>query len=416
MKVAIINTKQSGGGAAIAASRLHQALRAEDVDATLVVAEGEGGEATVVLSNTSIGKIKYKLNFIGERFRIWIANRFTRKNLFAISTADSGTDISQHPAVKSADIVHLHWVNQGLLSIKSIERLVATGKPVVITPHDMWYATSICHHAGQCNKYTKGCSNCPYLAKPSDNDLSAKVWKRKQNLYQKGVTFVAISRWMAERLNRSTLTKGVAYREICNVIDTETFCMQDKSACRKELDIDENDKVLVFGAAKLNDPIKGADMLFSAIEKCGIKDDILLLLFGSIKNDEEFLSRIPCRYKYVGSVTEKEKLVQLYSAADIVVVPSHYESLSLVIAEAMACGTPALAFDSGGQTTLIDHKENGYLAHYPSVDDFAEGINWLLQNADEDMRKSANEKINRIMSPKNVALQHIELYKSLLQK
>ena len=416
MKVAIINTKQSGGGAAIAASRLHQALRAEGVDATLVVAEGEGGEATDVLSNTFIGKIKYKLNFIGERFRIWIANRFTRKNLFAISTADSGTDISQHPAVKSADIVHLHWVNQGLLSIKSIERLVATGKPVVITPHDMWYATSICHHAGQCNKYTTGCSNCPYLAKPSDNDLSAKVWKRKQNLYQKGVTFVVISRWLAERLNRSTLTKGVAYREICNVIDTETFCLQDKSACRKELDIDANEKVLVFGAAKLNDPIKGAEMLFSAIENSGIKDDLLLVLFGSIKNDEEFLSRIPCRYKYVGSVTEKEKLVQLYSAADIVVVPSHYESLSLVIAEAMACGTPALAFDSGGQTSLIDHKENGYLAHYPSVDDFAEGINWLLQNADEDMRKSANEKINRIMSPKNVALQHIELYKSLLHK
>ena len=156
-------------------------------------------------------------------------------------------------------------------------------------------------------------------------------------------------------------------------------------------------------------------MLFSAIEKSGIKDDLLLLLFGSIKNDEEFLSRIPCRYKLIGAVTDKSKLVQIYSAADIVVVPSHYESLSLVIAEAMACGTPALAFDSGGQTTLIDHKENGYLAHYPSVDDFAEGINWLLQNADEDMRKSANEKINRIMSPKNVALQHIELYKSLLQ-
>ena len=74
-------------------------------------------------------------------------------------------------------------------------------------------------------------------------------------------------------------------------------------------------------------------------------------------------------------------------------------------------------FDQVASSThLIDHKENGYLAHYPSVDDFAEGINWLLQNADEDMRKSANEKINRIMSPKNVALQHIELYKSLLHK
>ena len=416
MKVALINTKQSGGGAAVAARSLHKTLRAEGVDATLIVAEGDGGEATVVLSKTLWGKLSYKLNFIRERFNIWVVNRFSRKNLFTVSTADSGTDITKLPAVKDADIIHLHWVNQGMLSLKNIEQLVATGKPIVITPHDMWYATSMCHHAGECNNYTTGCRKCPYLAKPSDNDLSAKVWRRKQNLYKKGVTFVAISRWLAERLNRSTLTKGVAYREICNVIDTETFCMQDKSACRKELDIDANEKVLVFGAAKLNDPIKGAEMLFSAIEKSGIKEDLLLLLFGSIKNDEEFLDRIPCRYKYLGSVTDKSKLVQIYSAADIVVVPSHYESLSLVIAEAMACGTPALAFDSGGQTTLIDHKENGYLAHYPSVDDFAEGINWLLQNADEDMRKSANEKINRIMSPKNVALQHIELYKSLPQK
>ena len=414
MKVALINTKQSGGGAAVAACRLHKALREEGVDATLVVAEGEGGEAIEVVSKSFWGKLLYKFSFIKERFNIWVANGFTRKNLFTVSTADSGTDITKLPAVKEADVIHLHWVNQGMLSLKNIEQLVAIGKPVVITPHDMWYATAICHHAGVCDKYTTGCNNCIYLTKPSDNDLSAKVWKRKQNLYKKGVTFVAISHWLAERLNRSALTKGVAYREICNVIDTETFCMQDKNACRKELDIDANEKVLVFGAAKLNDPIKGAEILFSAIEKSGIKDDLLLVLFGSIKNDEEFLSRIPCRYKYVGSVTEKDKLVQLYSAADMVVVPSHYESLSLVIAEAMACGTPALAFDSGGQTTLIDHKENGYLAHYPSVDDFAEGINWLLQNANEDMYKSANEKINRIMSPKMVAQQHIELYKSLL--
>ena len=416
MKVALINTKQSGGGAAVAACRLHKALRDEGVEATLVVAEGEGGEGVVALSKTLKGKVSHKLNFIKERFNIWVSNGFSRKNLFTVSTADSGTDITKLPAVKEADVVHLHWVNQGMLSLKNIEQLVATGKPIVITPHDMWYATSICHHAGECNKYTTACNNCSYLKYPSDNDLSAKVWKRKQNLYKKGVTFVAISHWLAERLKKSVLTLGVNYHQICNVIDTKHFCIQDKAESRVKLQIAQNEKVLLFGAAKLNDPIKGADMLFSAIEKSGIKDDILLLLFGSIKNDEEFLSRIPCRYKYVGSVTEKDKLVQLYTVADMLVVPSHYESLSLVIAEAMACGTPAISFNNAGQTTLIDHKENGYLAQYPLVEDFAEGIKWLLQNANDDMRKSANEKINRIMSPQMVAQQHIELYKSLLKK
>ena len=209
MKVALINTKQSGGGAAVAACRLHKALREEGVDATLVVAEGEGGEAVVALSKSLMGKVTHKLNFIRERFNIWVANGFTRKNLFTVSTANSGTDITKLPAVKEADVIHLHWVNQGMLSLKNIEQLVSTGKPVVITPHDMWYATSICHHAGECDKYTTGCNNCICLAKPSDNDLSAKVWKRKQNLYKKGVTFVAISHWLAERLERSALTSGV---------------------------------------------------------------------------------------------------------------------------------------------------------------------------------------------------------------
>lgn len=416
MKVAIINTKQSGGGAAVAANRLHQALRAEGVDSTLVVAEGNGGENVTPLSKNFVGKIKHKINFIWERVRIWMANHLSRKNLFAVSTACCGTDITKLPEIKEADIIHLHWINQGMLSLKNIEQLVATGKPVVITPHDMWYATSICHHAGECDKYKFRCNNCLYLQTPSDNDLSAKVWDKKDNLYKSNVTFIAISKWMSTRLKESALTQNNEQELICNVMDANIFHPCSKYNSRQRLGILPNEKVLLFGAAKLNDPIKGADMLFSAIEENGLKDKLLLLLFGAIKNDDEFLQRIPCRYIYVGPISSNEDLVQLYSAADVVVVPSHYESLSLVIAEAMACGTPALSFDNAGQATLIDHKVNGYLAHYPSTEDFAQGINWLLQHIDDNMRNSAIAKISRIMSPQTVATQHIELYKRLLKK
>ena len=416
MKVAIINTKQSGGGAAIAARHLHEALRQEGIDATLVVAEGEGGEATIVLSQNPLRRLQHKINFAWERFKIFLSNRLSRKNLFTVSTACCGTDVTKIPAVKEADIIHLHWVNQGMLSIKNIEELVATGKPIVITPHDMWYATAICHHAGECDKYKTSCNKCPYLTQPSNNDLSARVWKKKQNLYKNGVTFVSISRWMTERLKQSALTSDIDCKEICNVIDTNLFKPQAREESRAKLKIEQTQKVLLFGAAKLNDKIKGADMLFSAIEESGIKEELFLLLFGAIKDDDEFLNRIPCKYRYLGQVNNKEELVQLYTAADMLVVPSHYESLSLVIAEAMACGTPAISFNNAGQTTLIDHKQNGYLAQYPSVEDFAEGIKWLLANANEAMSQRATEKINRIMSPKIVATQHIELYKTLLQK
>ena len=416
MKVVLINTKQSGGGAAIAASRLHKALRKQGVDATFVVAEGEGGESIEVLSKNLYGKIKYKAAFICERVGIWLTNRFSRKNLFTVSTALFGTDIANLKAVKEADVIHLHWVNQGMVSLKGIESLVATGKPIVITPHDMWYATAICHHAGECNRYTTGCKDCPYLATPSDNDLASKVWKKKQNLYKQNVTFVAISNWISQCLKASALTYANEQELICNVMDTDTFRPHSKAVCRQRFGILSDEKVLAFGAAKLNDPIKGADMLFKAIEQSGQKEKLVLLLFGAIKNDNEFLQHIPCRYIYVGEQINKEDLVQLYSAADMVVVPSHYESLSLVIAEAMACGTPAVSFNNAGQTMLIDHKENGYLAEYPSIQDFANGINWILQNADEKMRESAIAKIWRIMSPQEVATQHIELYKRLLSQ
>ena len=416
MKVVLINTKQSGGGAAIAASRLHKALRKQGVDATFVVAEGEGGESIEVLSKNLYGKIKYKAAFICERVGIWLTNRFSRKNLFTVSTALFGTDIANLKAVKEADVIHLHWVNQGMVSLKGIESLVATGKPIVITPHDMWYATAICHHAEECNRYTKECKECLQLQFPSKNDLSAKVWKKKATLYKSNVVFVAISNWISQCLKASALTSANEQEVICNVMDTDTFRPHSKAVCRQRFGILSDEKVLAFGAAKLNDPIKGADMLFKAIEQSGQKEKLVLLLFGAIKNDEEFLQRIPCRYIYVGSVTNKEELVQLYSAADVAVVPSHYETLPFAIAEAMACGTPVVSFDSAGQTTLIDHKENGYLAEYPSTQDFANGINWLLQNSDEKMRESAMAKIERIMSPQEVATQHIELYKRLLNK
>lgn len=416
MKIALINTKQSGGGAAIAAQRLHKALCKHGVDATLVVAEGEGGENIEVISKNLCGKIKYKTVFLLERAGIWLKNRLSRKNLFAVSTALYGTNIAKHRVVKDADIIHLHWVNQGMLSLKGIEELVATGKPIVITPHDMWYATAICHHAGECNNYTTECKNCPCLERSSDNDLAIKVWRKKEKLYSSNVTFIAISKWMMQRLKTSQLTTANNHELICNVMDTDTFRPHSKEVSRQRLGLLPTEKVLAFGAAKLNDPIKGADMLFRAIEQSGEKEQLVLLLFGTIKNDEEFLQRIPCRYIYVGEQLSKEELAQLYSASDMVVVPSHYESLSLVIAEAMACGTPAVSFNNAGQTMLIDHKENGYLAEYPSTQDFANGINWIFKNAGEKMRKSAIAKIDRIMSPDKVASQHIELYKRLLKK
>ncbi len=414
MKVVIVNTKQKSGGAAIASFSLFKALQREGVDATFVTTEeGENGKGVVVLTKSLFGRIKYKMKFLWERVIIWIANRFSRKGLFAVSTADCGFDISRLPEVQNADIIHLHWINQGMLSIKGMAQLIASGKPIVISTHDMWYSTAICHHAATCKKQSNGCKDCPQLAGNSRFDLAQKVWEQKKELYKENVTFVAISKWTDDCLNRSALTANCRRIIIPNAVDDTLFFERNRMEIRKRLDIKPEETVIVFGAAKLNDKIKGADMLFEAISRSNIKERLVLILFGNIKDNDDFLQRVPCRYIHLGSISDKEKQAEIYSAADFTVVPSHYETFSLVVAESMLCGTPAIAFDNSATAEHIRHKRNGYIAHYPDIDDLKDGIEWMADNH-SGMRMECAETMRGKVSPQHVVQQHIELYRSLL--
>ncbi|MEG1999406.1 MAG: glycosyltransferase, partial [Bacteroidales bacterium] len=345
MRIALVNTMQSGGGAAIAAMRLFDALKKTGADVQFITAIGKGGDNITVLSTGVVGKLIYKLNFITERLVIWINNRMSRRNLFTVSIANTGFDITRLKAVQQADIIHLHWVNQGLMSVAGIKKLIALGKPVVITAHDMWYCTAICHHSFGCERFMSECKECRFLAAPSDNDLSAHVWRDKINMYTNNVSFIALGHWIKRQLERSALTRNINMTVIPNSIETSLFHQTDKTDERKKRGIKDNAKVIIFGAAKLNDPIKGAEILFDAIAQSRYVGEIVLVLFGNIKDDENFLNRIPCRYIYIGTIADQAEQAGWYSSADIAAVPSHYETLPQVMIEALACGTPAVAFD-----------------------------------------------------------------------
>jgi glycosyltransferase involved in cell wall biosynthesis len=144
------------------------------------------------------------------------------------------------------------------------------------------------------------------------------------------------------------------------------------------------------------------------------KENYLLLLFGNIKNDSTFLSDLPVPVRYVGLLSDMRDLVKLYQAADVTVMPSLYETFGQTISEAMACGCPAVSFDNSGQTDIIDHKINGYLAAYQSVDDLAKGIHWVLSDADyASLSAKATEKVRCYYAEWIVAGQYIDLYTSI---
>ena len=176
MKVVLVSTYERKGGAAIACYRLKEALLKEGVDVMLLTAYKTSDDPTVITPfDTRWKRLKNRFHFYKERFSIFIKNGFSRKNLFAVSIADSGTDISALPVIREADIIHLHWVNQGFLSLQNIHQLIKLGKPMVFTMHDMWYCTSICHHARSCDRFMSICRECPYLQYPGAFDLSYKV-------------------------------------------------------------------------------------------------------------------------------------------------------------------------------------------------------------------------------------------------
>ena len=161
MKILLVNTSERTGGAAVACSRLMNALQKQGIDAKMLVRDKQSDNPQV--SGLGLGRWSQLWKFVWERIVIWKANHFKKNNLFSVDIANTGTDITTFPEFKEADIIHLHWINQGMLSLKNLERIFESGKPVVWTMHDLWPATGICHHPRECDHYHTHCHNCPLL-------------------------------------------------------------------------------------------------------------------------------------------------------------------------------------------------------------------------------------------------------------
>lgn len=379
MKVLVVSTNERTGGAAVGAHRLVEALINNGVKARMMVMEKQTDSLYVVDYHQWV---RDQLNFLWERFVIWLCNGLSRRNLFKVSIANTGTDITKTREFQEADIINLHWINQGFLSLKTLRKIVASGKPLVWTMHDMWPLTGICHHAYQCDRYQTACCRCPFLRFPRKNDLSAKVFRKKKDLLgPSNIHFVAVSNWLADKARQSALTGNKGITVIPNVISLSHFSMIDRADARSSLNMSAR-YLLVFGAARIDDDIKGLKYLLAALQHLldngfAKRDDLRLMLFGGVKQQAVF-EQIPIPYTYLGYINDVHQMSLVYSAADVVVSSSLYETFGQTLIEAQACGCVPVAFAGSGQADIISHKVNGYLADYLSVESLADGIRWAL--------------------------------------
>ena len=405
MRVLIVNTSERTGGAAVAANRLMMALNNNGVKAQMLVRDKESDSLTVV------GLPKSPMlnwHFLWERLVIFFHCRFSRKHLFEIDLANSGSDITKLREFQEADVIHLHWINQGMLSLSGIRKILKSGKPVVWTMHDIWPATAICHLTLNCRNFTTHCPNCRLLpGKGSSSDLSTSVWRKKEKMLEdSSIYFVTCSHWLEQEAKASALLRGQKIVSIPNPIDTHIYRSGDKQTARKNLGLPEDKRLILFVSQRVTNKNKGMDYLIDACRQ--LKDYELVILGG---HAEEVVDQLPLKAHPLGYVNDERRIVEIYQAVDVFVLPSLSENLPNTIMEAMACGVPCVGFKVGGIPEEIDHKRNGYVAEYRDSDDLARGIRWILSEADYDqLSQEAVRKVAHSYSQQSVAISYLDVY------
>ena len=285
------------------------------------------------------------------------------------------------------DTIHLHNTHDYLISVKGIEILLKI-VPIVWTFHDMWGMTGHCAYSSKCTKWKKGCQNCNNLLEyPSLNkDFTLKLFQSKKSLYKKKNLFrVCPSKWLFNMVVESGVGKRNLFY-IPNGVESGTFKRIDKKKARKNCGLDENKKYLLFVAASLANKKKGMSYLLAALKMLeDIKDLQLLIIGESCKMAAK--SRIPV--KQFGYISDKKVANELYATADLFVLPSIEDNFPCTTLEAMASGTPVIAFAVGGITEQLNDG-TGYLVNELSAAALAEGIRTAL--TDDEQRNKVAEK------------------------
>jgi Glycosyltransferase len=411
MKVVLLNTSEKVGGAAIAANRLMKTLNKSGIDSKMLVRDRQTDDSNIISINTSFLSIKInKIRFFWERFIIFIATGFDRKNLFRASISNTGTDISKHPLIQNADIIHLHWINQGFLSLKDIKKLTKLNKPIIWTMHDMWPCTGIYHHTKDSPFYTDTIGK---------RVLTKRAIRKKGDLYKSGqISFVCCSHWLENEARKSALTNPYTITCIPNPIDTTIF-KRLKQNTRTEFGLPEDKHLILFGALNVTDKQKGIDYLIESLTYLknnlpAIHSNIELVVFGQVKTEIQSLFNVPIHA--MGYLNDIDQIVNLYNAVDIFITSSLEENLPNTIMESMACGTPCIGFNIGGIPEMIDHKQNGYVAEYLNAKDLAKGIEWVLGNPDKlSISDACIKKVESNYKESIVSNQYEDLYNTTIK-
>ncbi len=411
-KFLILSSKDIVGGAARAAYRLHEAMLLIGADSEMLVQTKYGNSNSVIGAQSLTAKRLASGVFLLDQIPL---RSYPKRKVAFFSPQWVPEITALQVARRSPDIINLHWVNNGFLRIETLKQFQA---PIIWTMHDMWPFTGGCHYSAGCDRYSEGCGRCPLLGSVKEKDLSHRVWRRKaENWKDLNITIVALSNWLADCARRSSLFGGFPVNVIPNCIDPSVWKPVDKDIARHKLNLPKDKKIVGFAAFRAAwAERKGFHMLMPALEilkQSNLESELELAILGASQNKS--MMDLATKTHALGEINDNLTLALFYSAIDVFVLPSMEDNLPNTIMEALACGTPCVAFDIGGVPDMIDHEVNGYLCRPFESQDLADGISWVLE--DDDRRKglsdNARQKVIANYAPKVIAHQYLDLYRQI---
>ncbi|HYA12950.1 MAG TPA: glycosyltransferase family 4 protein [Syntrophales bacterium] len=413
MKVLLLNAWDTSGGAARAAVRLLRGLRADEIQAQMLVKKKNNDDPAILGPRTKLDKAMSYIRPSLENRRV---HKLPGWNGLTFSPALFPDRLFHQVSELSPDIIHMHWMGDGFLRVETLPRFNC---PLVWTLHDSWVFTGGCHIPLDCTRYRQSCGACPTLGSNLEHDLSRNIWSRKRKSWGAlNLTLIAPSHWMADCARSSSLFHNARIVVIPNALDLHVYKPLDKFLAREALGLPKDKKLILFGAkSAIHDKNKGFHLLAGALRilaKSNSNADIELVVFGISETNQELTTGI--KTHKLGWFHDDMSLAILYAAADVFVLPSISENLSYTVMEAMACGTPCVAFRQGGVPDLIDHEQNGYLAPPYDTSGLANGIAWILEDKERlgNLSMQARQKVERECAMDKITQRHVSLYKELL--
>jgi len=415
MNVLQINTSDSKGGAAKNVYRFKKHLEELGHTTSLFVGYKFSNDKNVFLINPrntvlEIGSKIIKRNLTG----------YIRRKISYLKANDiEGFEIDKlfsSQEYKKADIIHLRNLHGDYFNLKAIEK-ISKEKPVVWTMHDLWAITGHCAHPFDCQKWKSGCKSCPYLnTYPAIKwDNTEYLWNKKKEIYNNSkLNIVANSLWTKKKIEESILKNQNIYL-IYNGVDTRVFRPYDKKEMRQKFNLPIDKKIILFSAigGKKN-PFKGWQYIEKVVLHYKNDKNILFLSIGGKKESQKFVNKI----RYIKYINEDSLLAQYYSAADILLYPSLADTFGLVVAESLACGTPVVAFKTGGIPEIVSHKKTGYIADYKNFNDLINGIEYVLtltSNETKEMSQNSIQRIQQKFTLEMMTSNYLNLYQKILK-